>query len=158
MAKNHSLGVKSVKIAWSKNWARTKTRLFLRSTGQNLFRTVEKNWKSRTVWSQWSGKKYFFRQSLIIFPVLQKLTFHWQLARLLWIPQCGSGFCESFNMIRIGKKLKSFSNRSRCKNEIHSEMQVMGIYWIARKQKSMGFEIILCTISLFSKLMGGIKI
>ena len=60
MAKNHSLGVKSVKIAWSKNWARTKTRLFLRCTGQNLFRTVEKSWKSRTVWSQWSGKKYFF--------------------------------------------------------------------------------------------------
>ena len=45
MAKNHSLGVKSVKIAWSKNWARTKTRLFLRCTGQNLFRTVEKSWK-----------------------------------------------------------------------------------------------------------------
>ena len=45
MAKNHSLGVKSVKIAWSKNWARTKTRLFLRCNGQNLFRTVEKSWK-----------------------------------------------------------------------------------------------------------------
>ena len=44
-----------------KKWARTKTRLFLDSTGQNLFRTVEESWKSRTVWSQWSAKKYFFK-------------------------------------------------------------------------------------------------
>ena len=49
----------------------------MKSRGQNLFRTVEKSWIGRTIWSQWSFKKYFFRQSLLIFPVLQKLTHMW---------------------------------------------------------------------------------
>ena len=38
-------------------WARTKTKTFLESNGQNLFRTVEKSGKNQTVWSQQSSKK-----------------------------------------------------------------------------------------------------
>ena len=52
-------------------------KIFLESNRKNLFRTVEKSWIGRTVWSQWSFKKYFFRQSLHILPVLQKLTHMW---------------------------------------------------------------------------------
>ena len=37
-------------------WGRTKTKTFLESPGQNLFRTVEKSRKSQTVWSQQSSK------------------------------------------------------------------------------------------------------
>ena len=66
-------------------WARTKTKTFLKCNRQNLFRTAEKSWKSRTVWSQWSGKEYFFRQSLIIFPVLQKLT-HMYISIYISVP------------------------------------------------------------------------
>ena len=38
-------------------WGKTKTRTFLKSNVQNLFRTVEKSWKSQSVWSQWSFKQ-----------------------------------------------------------------------------------------------------
>ena len=38
-------------------WAMAKTKTFLESDGQNLFRTVEKTWKNQTVWSQQSSKK-----------------------------------------------------------------------------------------------------
>ena len=40
-----------------KKIARTKMETFLGCTRQNLFRTVDKSWKNRTVWSQQSFKK-----------------------------------------------------------------------------------------------------
>ena len=43
IAKNRRFGVKTVKIAQSKQFASANTKVFLDSTGQKLFRTVDKS-------------------------------------------------------------------------------------------------------------------
>ena len=55
-------------------WARTKTKTFLESNRQNLFRTVEKSWKNQTVKSQQSSKKNKKCNILTIIPVLGNLN------------------------------------------------------------------------------------
>ena len=71
-----------MKIAQSKQFASANTKVFLDSTGQKLFRTVDKSWKNQTVWSQRNLKNiFFFRHNSHLFPVLQKLT-HMGIARI----------------------------------------------------------------------------
>merc|ERR1712018_913078 len=52
----------------SKKIARTKTKVFLDSNGQNLFRTVDETSKNQTVWPQKSSKKRKIMTDIAHFP------------------------------------------------------------------------------------------